>query len=112
MDSPKVESPKTPYSQEPSPKKSDTPSRKGVPVLRLLSGRVKDSSMSKSLHLSQELKINSADSDEERTVCFISLNDFFLPIVPRLAMIVAYTCRCSMKLWGKEMLEGGALVNP
>ncbi|KAG5611922.1 hypothetical protein H5410_023203 [Solanum commersonii] len=68
MDSPKVESPKTPYSQEPSPKKSDTPSRKGVPVLRLLSGRVKDSSRSNSMHLSQELKINSADSDDERTV--------------------------------------------
>ncbi|CAN4075718.1 unnamed protein product [Withania somnifera] len=67
MDSPKVESPKIP-SQEPSPKRSDTPSKKGVPVLRLLSGRVKDSSISTSLYLSQELKISSADSDEERTV--------------------------------------------
>ncbi|MCE0482352.1 hypothetical protein HAX54_041039 [Datura stramonium] len=67
MDSPKVESPKAP-SQEPSPKRSDTPSRKDIPVLRLLSGRVKDSSISTSLHLSQELKISSEDSDEERTV--------------------------------------------
>ncbi|XP_059281781.1 putative E3 ubiquitin-protein ligase LIN-1 [Lycium ferocissimum] len=67
MDSPKVDSPKTP-SQEPSPKRSDTPSKKSGPVLRLLSGRVKDSSSSTSLHLSQELKNSSADSDEERTV--------------------------------------------
>ncbi|KAJ8531170.1 hypothetical protein K7X08_026604 [Anisodus acutangulus] len=67
MDSPKVESPKIP-SQEPSPKRLDTPSKKSVPVLRLLSGRVKDSSISTSLNLSQELKISSADSDEERTV--------------------------------------------
>ncbi|KAM3305895.1 putative E3 ubiquitin-protein ligase LIN-1 isoform X2 [Capsicum chacoense] len=66
VDSPQVESPKV-LSQGPSPKRSDTPSRKGVPVLRLLSGRVKDSSISSSLHLSQELKISSADSDEERT---------------------------------------------
>lgn len=64
---PSMESPKAP-SQEPSPKRSDTPSRKGVPVLRLLSGRVKDSSISTSLHLSQELKISSEDSDDERTV--------------------------------------------
>ncbi|XP_009588632.1 putative E3 ubiquitin-protein ligase LIN-1 isoform X1 [Nicotiana tomentosiformis] len=62
MDFPKLESPKAP-----SPKGSDTPSKKGVPVLRLLSGRVKDTSSSISLHSSQELKISSADSDEERT---------------------------------------------
>ncbi|CAN4121112.1 unnamed protein product [Withania somnifera] len=64
---PSMHSPKTP-SQEASPKRTDTPSRKGAPVLRLLSGRVKDSTISTSLHLSQELKISSPDSDEERTV--------------------------------------------
>ncbi|KAK4352625.1 hypothetical protein RND71_028143 [Anisodus tanguticus] len=64
---PSMDSPKIP-SQEPSPKRSDTPSKKSVPVLRLLSRRVKDSSITTSLHLSQELKISSADSDEERTV--------------------------------------------
>ncbi|XP_060192630.1 putative E3 ubiquitin-protein ligase LIN-1 [Lycium barbarum] len=67
MDSPKVDSPRTP-SQEPSPKRSDTPSKKSGAVLRLFSGRVKDSSSSTSLHLSQELKNSSADSDEERTL--------------------------------------------
>lgn len=84
MDFPKLESPKAP-----SPKGTDTPSKKGVPVLRLLSGRVKDTSSSISLHSSQELKISSADSDDERTVCFRTPTYAmfvltFLQMVPRL----------------------------